>query len=78
MEIDEVSCEERRENRTFACFWKGLHEPVAIWRKSDVGVHCRANRQSESEMGPWNLDWRTQNGVLKAKSLNRMTPKENS
>ena len=49
------------ENRTFACFWKGLHESVAIRRKSDERAHCRANRQSESEMEPWNLDWRDSN-----------------
>ena len=61
METDEVSCEERRENRTFACFWKGLDEPIAIRRKSDVRVHCRANRQPESEMGQWNLYWRGSN-----------------
>ena len=71
----------RRENRTFACFWKGLHESVAIRRKSDVRAHCRTNRQSESEMGPWNLDWREciilkENGIQKAKSLHRATPKK--
>ena len=43
-------------NRTFACFWKGLHEAVSIRRKSDVRAHCGANMQSESEMLPWNLD----------------------
>ena len=61
MELDEVSGEERQEKRTFACFWKGLHESVAIRRKSDVRAHCRANRQSESEMGQWNLGWRGSN-----------------
>ena len=59
--VDEVSGEERQEKCTFARFWKGSHEPVAIRRKSDVRAHCRANRQSESEMEPWNLDWRGSN-----------------
>ena len=77
MELDEVSGEERQENRSFACFWKGLHKSVALRRKSDVRAHCRANRQSESKMGPWNLGWRGSNdGVHKAKSLHRVTPKE--
>ena len=50
----------KNDGRTalFACFWKGLHESVAIRRKSDIPAHCSANRQSESEMGPWYLDWR--------------------
>ena len=87
MEIDDVSGEDRQEKRTFACFWRGIHESVAIRRKSDVRAHCRANRQSESEMGPWNLGWRgsndsdeciipRENGVQKVKSLHRVTPKE--
>ena len=33
VELDEVSGEERRENRIFACFWKGLHESVTIRKK---------------------------------------------
>ena len=86
MELDEVSGEERQEKRTFACFWNGLHEPVAIQRKSDVRAHCRANRQSESEMGhgiwigeaPMTDECITpsENGVQKAKSLHRVTTKE--
>ena len=64
MELDEVSGDERQQKRTFACFWKGLHESVAIRRKSGGRAHCRANGRSESEMGPWNLDW------------HRMAPKE--
>ena len=34
---------------------------VAFLEKSDVRAHCRANRQSESEMGPKNLNWRGSN-----------------
>ena len=43
---------------------KSVHEPsVAIRRKSDVQVHGRANRQSGSEMGPWNLGWQGANDI---------------
>ena len=43
-------------------FWEIVHEPsVAIRSKSDVQVHYRANRQSGSEMGPWNLGWQGAN-----------------
>ena len=43
-------------------FGESVHEPsVAIRRKSDVQVHIRANRQSGSEMGPWNLGWQGAN-----------------
>ena len=41
---------------------ESVHEPsVAIWRKSDVQVHGRADRQSGSEMGPWYLGWQSTN-----------------
>ena len=86
MELDEVSGEKRRKKRTFAYFWKGLQESVAIRRKSDVRAHCRANRQSESEMGhgiwigeaPMTDECivLTENGIQKAKSLHRVTTKE--
>ena len=85
-ELDEISGEERQENLIFAWFWKGLHMSIAIRRKSDVWAHCRVNRQSELDMGPWNLVGEapmtdecvvlTENGVQKAKSLHRVTPKE--
>ena len=62
VEPDEVSSEKRRENCICACFWESVHEPsVAIRRKSDVQVHNRANRQSGSEMEPWNLGWQGTN-----------------
>ena len=48
--------EKRRENCMCACFLESIHGPsVAIRRKSDVQAHGRANRQSGSEMEPWNL-----------------------
>ena len=54
--------EKRRENCICACFWESVHEPsVAIRRKSDVQVHGRANRQSGSEIWPWNLGWQSDN-----------------
>ena len=45
--LDEVSHEEWRESCTSAYFWKNFHD--------------HANKQSESEMDPWNLDWRGPN-----------------
>ena len=66
---------------------RGVHETsVAIRRKSDVQVHIRANKESETEMGPWNVGWRgamtdehiilTENGDQKARSLQRVPPEE--
>ena len=52
----------RRKNCVCACFLESVHEQsVATRRKSDVQVHIRANRQSVSEMGPWNLGWQGAN-----------------
>ena len=70
-----------------ACFWESVHEPsVAIRRKSGVQVHIRENKQSGSEMGPWNLGWQGANDrrthhshgkwVQKARSLHRVPPEE--
>ena len=70
-----------------ACFWESVHEPsVAIRRKSDVQVHIRANRQSGSEMGTWNLGWQGANDrrthfshgkwLQKARSLQCVPPEE--
>ena len=83
---DEISSVKLRENCICACFWESIHEPsVAIRRKNDVQVHGRANRQSGSEMGPWNLGWQgmtderiflTEKGVQKARSLHRVPPEE--
>ena len=43
-------------------FWESKNEPsVAIRRKSNVQVHGRADRQSGSEVGPWNLGWQGAN-----------------
>ena len=78
--FDVNSSGKRREICVCARFWESVHEPsVAIRRKSDVQVHGRANGQSGSEMGPWNLGWQgandrrlTDNVVQKARSLHRV------
>ena len=73
---DKISSEKRRENCVCTCFWESVHEPsVAIWRKSDVQVHIRANRQSGSKMRPWNLGWQgiilTENEIVAPRATGR-------
>ena len=63
VEFDEVSGEERREKRTFACFWKGSHESVAIRRKSNVRAlpwqQTIRIRGGTTESGLARLQWLT-------------------
>ena len=84
---DEISSRTRRKNCVCACFRESVHEPsVAFPRKGDVQAHIRANRQSGSEVGPWNLGWQGANDrrthhshgkwVQKARSLHRVPPEE--
>ena len=55
-------CLTRFQVKNEACFRESVHEPsVAVRRKSDVQVHGRANRQSGSEVGLWNLCWQGAN-----------------
>ena len=86
MELAKFQVKNDGKNELVRVFWKGLHESVAIRRKSDVRAHCRANRQSESDMGHgiWYGEAPktdeciipTENGVQKAKSLHHVTLKE--
>ena len=72
MVFDVISSEKRREN--------------CVCARSDVQVQGRANGQSGSEMGPWNLGWQGANDrrahhshgqwVQKARSLHRVPPEE--
>ena len=77
----------RVKNDGRTAFGESIHEPsVALWRKGDVQVHGRADKQSGSEMGSWYLgrqsanDRRThsltESGVEKAKSLHRVPLEE--
>ena len=75
----------KNEGRT--AFGESIHEPsVALWRKGDVQVHRRADKQSGSEMGhgiwvgkaPMTDEHiiLTESGVEKAKSLHRVPLEE--
>ena len=65
---------------------KAYTSQLPLGERVMLRAYCRSNRQSESEMVPWNLGWRgsmtdecivlTENGVQKAKSLHLVTPEE--